>query len=68
MKGCILFGRFVWSVEEKNRPLERRAARRDASHRGVHGDGEATSKDNAHASDDANASGDANAPERRGEG
>jgi hypothetical protein len=20
MKGCILFGRFVWSVETKNRP------------------------------------------------
>jgi hypothetical protein len=42
MKGCILFGRFVWSNEAKNRPAKpaRRGAAETAPGRGTDGKAE----------------------------
>lgn len=31
MKGCVLYGRFVFANEEKNAPLRQKQARRDGS-------------------------------------
>ena len=31
MKGCVLYGRFVFANEEKNQSLRQKRARRDAS-------------------------------------
>ena len=44
MKGCLLFGRFVWSVETKNRPPKRPRPEGRTNHPGAAGQ-EAAEKD-----------------------